>query len=450
PLEEKYAGKWHRSAGHPDTVVYIHSSAASKARPAGTVISTPGGWYDAGDYNKYNVNSGITMGTLLSAYEDFPYFFNHLKTNIPESNDAVPDILNEIIYNLRWMLSMQDPNDGGVYNKCTNADFDGMVMPGVTQLPRYVVQKGTAATLDFAAVTAQAARILSNYKKQLPRLSDSCLAASRKAWAWSLKNPALEYNQEEMNKKFKPEINTGGYGDDNFKDEWLWASAELFITTKDKKYFNVMNKFITLPVSLPSSLDVGMLAYYSMLRFQKKLPSFTENNLKIMKDKVLDMANGFIENVKANAFATVMGQSVRDFDWGGNANAANQGILLLRAYLLSGDKKYVDCALTNLDYLLGRNATGYCFVTGIGSKSPMHPHHRQSVADGVTDPVPGLLVGGPNPGMQDHTNYEFTEPETAYSDNAPAYASNEIAINWNAPMVYLVNAIEALQKKIDY
>ncbi|MEO7834196.1 MAG: glycoside hydrolase family 9 protein, partial [Ginsengibacter sp.] len=117
PLEEKYAGKWHRSAGHPDTVVYIHSSAASKARPAGTVISTPGGWYDAGDYNKYIVNSGITMGTLLSAYEDFPDYFRHLKTNIPESNDVVPDILNEIIYNLRWMLSMQDPNDGGVYNK---------------------------------------------------------------------------------------------------------------------------------------------------------------------------------------------------------------------------------------------------------------------------------------------------------------------------------------------
>jgi endoglucanase len=450
PLEEKYAGKWHRSAGHPDTVVYIHPSAASKARPAGTIISTPGGWYDAGDYNKYIVNSGITMGTLLSSYEDFPDYFKQLKTNIPESNDDVPDILNEIIYNLRWMLTMQDPGDGGVYNKCTNAAFDGMVMPGVTQLPRYVVQKGTAAALDFAAVTAQAARILSGYKKQLPGLSDSCLAASKKAWAWSLLNPALEYNQQKMNEKFKPEITTGGYGDRNFNDEWLWASAELFITTKDKKYFDILNKYLTEPVFLSSWSNPGMLAYYSMLRLQKALPSFTENDLKMMKAKVLDMANGYIEKVAANAFETVIGQSVRDFNWGGNANAANQGILLIRAYLITGDKKYIDNALTNLDYLLGRNATGYCFVTGIGSKSPMHPHHRESVADGVTDPVPGLLVGGPNPGMQDHTKYEFTEPETAYSDNSPAYASNEIAINWNAPMVYLVNAIEALEKQVGY
>jgi endoglucanase len=450
PLEEKYAGKWHRSAGHPDTIVYIHPSAASNARPAGTVISTPGGWYDAGDYNKYIVNSGITMGTLLSAYEDFPDYFKGLKTNIPESNDKVPDILNEIIYNLRWMLTMQDPNDGGVYNKCTNAAFDGMVMPGVTQLPRYVVQKGTAATLDFAAVTAQAARILKNYKKQLPGLSDSCLAASKKAWAWSLQNPSLSYNQAEMNKKFKPEITTGGYGDRKFSDEWMWAAAELFITTKDKKYFNIVDRHITDSVSLPSWSNVAMLAYYSMLRFQKTLPSFAEKDLKKMKEKVIETANEYIQKASSNAFETVMGQSVRDFSWGGNSTAANQGILLINAYFLTRDKKYVDYALTNLDYLLGRNATGYCFVTGIGSKSPMHPHHRQSVSDGVTDPVPGLLVGGPNPGMQDHTKYQFTEPETAYSDNSPAYASNEIAINWNAPMVYLVNAFEALERKVGY
>src|SRR6185312_6660102 len=367
PLEEKYAGKWHRSAGHPDTAVFIHPSAASKERPAGSIISTPGGWYDAGDYNKYIVNSGITMGTLLSAYEDFPAYFESLQTNIPEGDDEVPDILHEIIYNLRWMLTMQDPNDGGVYNKCTNAAFDGMVMPGVTQLPRYVVQKGTAATLDFAAVTAQAARILSEYVQQLPGLSDSCLAASKKAWAWSLLNPALEYNQQEMNKKFKPEITTGGYGDRNFKDEWSWAAAELYITTKEKKYFNEVNKNITGPVSLPSWSNVQMLAYYSMLRFENALPSYTADDLKIMKSKILEMANGYIEKVTTNAFATVMGQSVRDFNWGGNANAANQAILLIRAYLLTGDKKYVDYALSNLDYLLGRNATGYCFVTGIGS-----------------------------------------------------------------------------------
>ncbi|MGN6601576.1 MAG: glycoside hydrolase family 9 protein [Ginsengibacter sp.] len=450
PLDEKYAGKWHRSEGHPDTKVDVHPSAASAARPAGTVISTPGGWYDAGDYNKYIVNSGITMGTLLSAYEDFPGYFKSLKTNIPASGDAVPDILNEAIYNLRWMLTMQDPNDGGVYHKCTNAAFDGMVMPGVTQAKRYVVQKGTAATLDFAAVTSQASRILKSFEKELPGLSDSCIAASKKAWAWALKNPDVAYNQNELNKQFEPKITTGAYGDDHFSDEWMWAAAELFIITGEKKFFDTVKNHMEDNVALPNWHDVAMLAYYSLLRNRDHLPSYTNATLETMKQRILNIANDYIQHVGANAFLTVMGQTKYDYTWGGNSNAANQGILLINAYLLTHAKKYVDYALTNLDYLLGRNATGYCFITGIGSKSPMNPHHRQSVSDRVTDPVPGLLVGGPNPGMQDHCHYDFTEPETAYSDISCAYASNEIAINWNAPAVYLANAIEALQKKVDY
>ena len=446
PLEEKYAGKWHRSAGHPDDIVYVHPSAASKERPAGTIISCPGGWYDAGDYNKYIVNSGITMGTLLSAYEDLPGYYKTLNTHIPESNDDIPDILNEVIYNLRWMLTMQDPNDGGVYNKCTNAVFDKMVMPGITKAPRYVVQKGTAASLDFAAVTAQASRILKNFKKQFPGLADSCLKASTKAWHWAEKNPLIEYNQNECNKIYQPQITTGGYGDKKFSDEWVWAGAELFITTKNKSYYEMYTKYKAATISLPSWANVEMLGHYSLLRFKKQLPAYTQKDLQIVKDQLLQLANEYISKVDSNAFQTVMGQSKRDFIWGSNAVAANQGILLINAYLLSNDKKYLHNALTNLDYILGRNATGYCFVTGIGSNSTMHPHHRPSVADGVTEPVPGLLAGGPNPGQQDKCKYEFNEPETSYADIDCAYASNEIAINWNAPLVYLANAIEYLQR----
>ena len=145
-----------------------------------------------------------------------------------------------------------------------------------------------------------------------------------------------------------------------------------------------------------------------------------------------------------------MGQSVRDFIWGSNSVAANQGILLVNAYFQTGNKKYLDYALTNLDYILGRNATGYSFITGIGSKPTMHPHHRPSVADKIPEPVPGLLAGGPNPGRQDSCRYAFTEPETAYTDDDCSYASNEIAINWQAPVVYLANAIEALQQHVGY
>lgn len=451
PLEENYAGKWKRSGFHPDNKVIVHASAASNQRPEGTIISCTGGWYDAGDYNKYIVNSGITMGTLFSAYEDFPEYFAMLKTNIPETGNGVPDILNEAVYNLRWMLTMQDPNDGAVYHKCTNAAFDGMVMPGVTKEPRYVVQKTSAAALDFAAVMAQASRIFLKFKTEFPSLSDSCITASKKAFDWAKNNSPVFYEQDKMNQSYKPIITTGAYGDNNIKDEILWAASELYISTKDPFYFSFISSLRLNPeINLPSWNNVGMMAVYSLLNKNISVPEMDSTLIFSLRNILLKNADRFISNTNSNVFKTVMGQNKADFNWGSNSNAANQGMLLIKAYQLTKDKRYINDALTNMDYLLGRNATGYCFITGIGTKSPMFPHHRQSTADEVKEPVPGLMVGGPNPGLQDHCNYPFTEPETAYVDISCAYASNEIAINWNAPLVYLSNALIALKKIAGY
>ena len=458
-LTPGYAGGWSRPAGHPDTAVLIHPSAATGKRPAGTVIATPGGWYDAGDYNKYIVNSGITMGTLFDAWEDFPAYFDTLHTNIPalpmprtarETNapgasTRVPDLLNEALYNLRWMLTMQDPDDGGVYHKCTNAAFDGMVMPGVTKAPRYVVQKGTAATLDFAAVTAQAARIFSKFPRQLPGLADSCRKAATAAWQWAQGHPNVVYDQDAMNKSATPPVTTGAYGDSHFDDEFFWAAAELLITTADAQYLPAVTRGLQIPIALPFWSYVATMGDYSLLHHRSTLPAALAPALDNIKQQLLEVAGRYVTKLPATAFYTVMGESTTDFVWGSNSVAANQGMLLVNAWFEQHDRKYLDAALTNLDYLLGRNALNECFVTGLGSHSTQHPHHRPSVADGIDPPVPGLLAGGPNPGRQDHQNYAYTEPETAYLDRDGAYASNEIAINWNAPLVYLAGALEALQ-----
>ena len=445
-LEPAYAGKWSRKSGHPDDSVWIHPSAASANRQSGSLISTPGGWYDAGDYNKYVVNSGISTSTLLSAYEDFSIYFDTLRTHIPPLDKQIPDILNETLYNLRWMFTMQDPGDGGVYHKCTNADFDAMVMPEMAHRPRYVVQKGTAATLDLAAVAAQAARIFASFKKQLPGLSDSCLQIAEKAWSWAELNPDLVYDQNAMNRLYEPKINTGTYGDKKFSDEWFWAASELYMTTGKLKYKATLEKYINEPFGLPSWSETGLLGYYDLIRSRDR------PDLQIEKDSIhnrlVRMANQYLQASQENVFLTVMGGRKTDFNWGSNSNAANQGILLVKVYFLTRNPIYLDAALGNLEYLCGRNATGYCFITGMGCFSTMHPHHRPSVADGIPEPVPGLLAGGPNPGEQDHCHYDFHEPETAYADSDCAYASNEIAINWNAPLVYLANAMESLEDKI--
>jgi len=448
PILPEFAGKWSRTEGHPDNQVIVHPAAASTNRPAGTIISCPRGWYDAGDYNKYIVNSGITMGTLLSLYEDFPVYFDTLRLNIPESGDGAPDLLNEIVWNLRWMLTMQDPSDGGVYNKVTNANFDGFVMPSVAVTPRYVVPKGTAATLDFAAVTAQAGRIFSKFQKVFPGLSDSCMKSAEKAWSWSVKNPKVAYDQNLMNKEFKPVINTGGYGDSEFNDEFIWAASELYISTGKDSYYNAYTMLPDTLMPLPSWDNVRLLGYYTLTRFETKLTNSAKKDFPALKERIIKTAAKLAQGVKDRAYMTVIGKSAGDFIWGSNSVAANQGILLIQAYKLSKDRKFLDYALTNLDYILGRNATGYSFVTGYGHKTPMFPHHRLSEADGIPDPVPGLIVGGPNPGQQDGCKtYPSKIPDESYTDSVCSYASNEIAINWNAPAAYLAGALEALYGK---
>ncbi len=450
-LSAEFAGDWARPAGHPDTQVQIHPSAASDKRPKGTVISSPGGWYDAGDYNKYIVNSGITVGTLLSLLEDFPTTAKALKTSIPESDNALPDLLDETLWNLRWMLTMQDPNDGGVYHKLTNAKFDGMIMPDKATSTRYVVQKSVTATLDFTAVMAQASRVLKPYERHLPGLADSCLQAAKLAWQWAEANPSALYDQDAMNKRFKPDVVTGAYGDKDATDERTWAAIELYVTTKDDTYYKAVKLFPDDKTPLPSWAQVRTLAYYALVRNASSLTQLGKRDLPMVKRHLMELADRISNGLDRQPYGTAMGQSAGDFIWGSSAEAANQGIAMLVAYKYTSGpnkKQYLRSALSNLDYLLGRNAVGYSFVTGFGTKTPLHPHHRPSIADGVDAPVPGLLSGGTNAkaAQQDKcTGYTSTAPDEVYLDADCSYASNEIAINWNAPLVYLATALEALQ-----
>jgi endoglucanase len=343
---------------------------------------------------------------------------------------------------------MQDPNDGGVYHKLTNANFDGMVMPDKVSTPRYVVQKTTAATLDLAAVMAQASRIAGRFERQLPGLADSCLRASIRAWQWAEANPQQYYRQEAMNQQFNPPINTGGYGDQNVEDEKAWAAAELFVTTRELAYYDALRPALQRAAPLPSWGQVQTLAFYTLARFRAELPPPAQADAALVSQRLLALADTLRTGGRPQAYRTVMGRRPRDYSWGSNANAANQGIALVQAFRLSGNREYLRDALANLDYLLGRNATGYSFVTGQGSKTPLHPHHRLSEGDGVAAPLPGFLVGGPNPGRQDKCAYPYLQPDKSYVDQVCSFASNEVAINWNAPLVYLAVALEALQSSL--
>jgi hypothetical protein len=132
--------------------------------------------------------------------------------------------------------------------------------------------------------------------------------------------------------------------------------------------------------------------------------------------------------------------------WAGNGAFANWGMLFMQAFRLTHDASYYNAAIATLDYLMGKNATTYCFVTGQGSKNPKHIHHRISSADGVAEPVPGLLVCGADPGDNSDcgaSSYPSTFPAKCYLDSECSYSTNEVAIGLNSAIAFLAGAVQA-------
>jgi endoglucanase len=433
-IAPRYAGKWARAAGHPDTMVLVHASAATASRPEGTVISSPGGWYDAGDYNKYVVNSGITTYTLLLFCQMYPEYCKTLNGNIPESGNGIPDVYDELLYNLRWMLTMQDPADGGVYHKLTNKAFCDFVMPDKATDPRYVVMKSTAASLDFAATMAMASRVFAKTSNpELKKLSQTCLAAAEKAYAWAKANPAIYY-------KNPSGISTGAYDDTLLNDEFFWASVELGLASGNISIIAQPETLTPKPM-VPSWDNTGMLGVISLaLSDNPKAKSYSESARKI----ILTYADELVNKALSSPYRL----SLDFFKWGSNSDVANMAVIKLVAEKISNNNRYVASVQGDIDYLLGRNATGYCFVTGYGFKQVMQIHHRPSGADKITEPCPGFLAGGPNTIVLNDCPeiMRSTFPAKSYTDSQCSYSTNEIAINWNAPLFFMLAAVDALSK----
>ncbi|WP_293751912.1 glycoside hydrolase family 9 protein [uncultured Paraglaciecola sp.] len=431
-LLSKHAGIWSRPSGHADDNVLIHTSAASAQRPEGTAISAPKGWYDAGDYNKYIVNSGISVYTLLVAYEHHPEFYQNRDIGIPESTDSSPDILDEIKWNLDWMMAMQDPNDGGVYHKLTTLNFSGAVMPSQGTAQRYVVQKGTAASLNFAASLAVASRIYQAFP-QFADVASEYRHAAELAWQWAQDNPNVAYVQPK-------DVSTGGYGDQVFLDEFSWAAAELFLLTADAQYLQQFKQLNVMP-SIPGWSNSAALGYISLLNNGKTILS--NDDYRQFLERYLALADNIVNLHQQSAYAVAMQNS--DFVWGSNAVALNKAFVLLQAQRFTQNEKYKTAATGLLDYVLGRNPTDYSYLTGFGEKTPVDIHHRPSHADNVVAPVPGFVAGGAQSGQQDGCSYPSKLPASSYVDDWCSYSTNEVTINWNAPLVYVLAGLHTTQ-----
>ncbi|HEY0866519.1 MAG TPA: glycoside hydrolase family 9 protein, partial [Fimbriimonas sp.] len=384
-----------------------------------------GGWHDAGDYGKYVVNSGITTGTLLWAFELNASKLAKKNLAIPESGDKVPDMLNEIRWNLDWMLKMQD-EDGGAWHKETTANFPGFIMPKDDKGPTLIIGTGeepfknTTATADLAAVAAIAARVFRPYDRAY---AAKCLAAAEKAWAWLQTHPDNTFQNPRG-------VNTGGYGDRDPSDERLWAAAELFRTT-GKKPYDAYFLAHQAKWSVKGDAAQGWPVVNNMAKYAYALGKAGDRKVKDqIKAESVQAAREIVERIGKNGYRVPM--LSKDYIWGSNAVLANYGMMLLVANRFQKDESFRNGALDCLHYLFGRNTFNTSYVTHVGTKWAMNPHHRPSGADGMEQPWPGLLMGGPNASGK-------TPPARQWEDKLASFTTNEIAINWQAPLVFLLS-----------
>ena len=426
-LLQPYAGVYYHAACHPGDGFYHSSTGQSGFR------LTPGGWHDAGDYGKYVVNSGITVGTLLLAYESFPDKFNQDNLNIPESGNSIPDLLDEVRHELEWLMKMQNEN-GGVYFKVTKEQFESFIMPQNDSGIRYIHVLSSTATGNFAGMMARAARI---YQSIDSTFSFQCLNAAVLAWNFLVANPTIVPPGG-----FKNPIGTvtGEYGDTNDSDERLWAAAELFETTGLSEYHDYVIANYASGGIISGAMSWNKVKNLALLTYLNSSQTSASQTIKTqIKNSLISYANTLLSRASANGFGVTINPG--EYYWGCNSDVLNKALLLIYAYEETNNVGYFQTALMQLNYILGTNAHNISFITGIGINSVMHPHHRPSSADGVVNPVPGLLAGGPDqylddPVLQSHFN-SSTPPALCYIDDVGSYASNEIAINWNAPLVFV-------------
>lgn len=451
-----------RSAGHAPDIATVNTDWTYSGSGSATQDVT-GGWYDAGDHGKYVVNGGISLWLLQNMYETSIYMgtsdmFADGAMSIPENSNGYPDLLDEARWEMEWMISMM-VTDGEytdmVYHKMHDESWTGLgLAPADDTQNRIILPPSTAATLNVSACAAQASRLWRGIDDDF---ADLCLDVALRTYAAAQAHP-------DMYAPLESPTGGGAYGDDDVSDEFYWAACELYLATGEQSYLDDMNAsqwYLEIPVSLGGgesvgtygSFDWGHTAAPGNLSLALH-PELTGDDLySVLTANITDAADTYCGREAQQGYGQPYAPSSISYDnsnvgyiWGSNSFVADNSIVIAYAYLINGDAAYIDGVSLGLDYLLGRNPLDISYVTGYGSNTAHNPHHRYwaaSLDPSFPNAPSGVLVGGPNGGMEDPYVQSLgwqpgvTAPARCYADNIEAYSVNECTINWNSPLAWV-------------
>lgn len=449
PIDAQYVGDaWARAAGHlsDDNITCYKGVDADGVSWPGCdyTLNVLGGWYDAGDFGKYVVNGGISEWTLLNVYEKFSDVYPDSSLKIPEQGNGVSDLLDEARWEMEFLLSMQvpqgQPQAGMVHHKIHDLVWAPMPMippttvennndHSMTGAGRYLYPPSTAATLNLAATAAQSARIWSSID---PVFSQRCLTAAETAWEAAVANPEVYAGNT-------PGEGGGNYPDNTVADEFYWASAELYITTGKEEYKTYL---LNSPLfGDTSSFDWGNTAALGTISLAMEANDLPQDKIDLLQNNLVTAADDLLAVQNEDGYAVPLRG---EYPWGSNGQILNNTMLIGVAYDITRESEYLDAMRLAMDYIMGRNSLNKSFVSGYGTYAMQHPHHRfwaNDPSNGFPPPPPGALSGGPNSAPSDpdalNAGVMNLAPSKRYLDEIGSYSTNEVTINWNAPLVWV-------------
>ena len=392
-----------------------------------------GGWYDAGDYGRYTVNGAWSAYVMLLSYVADKDAFPASISPMNRTDEQRVAFLDVVVPELDFLAKMQR-DDGAIYHKVNSRDW-----PNLTTAPiddkdeKFILPVSTTATADVAAVMNLAAHIFAQSPLEADQLlAQRYLAVAEKAQKFLAKNKKVIMIQD----KYDGYEYGGPYTDSDDSDERLLAAVSegwkgKKLSSKTKKRLLAKAKSPRLGDTAPDWMNVNFLAVFSALLQPEVDAKFKASLLAAVETEFQRL-----QTIQAqNPYGLMYAGTDTQFNWGSNGIIATLGTQLLWLDALTDNEAYWQSAYQMSHWFFGLNPHGIIFATGNSRYNVKRPHFRPLVSQAAPQPY-GLLSGGPNSvelkGDVAAATLFGKAPMQVFIDHQDSWATNEVAINWQA------------------